>query len=183
MVQGKPIVFVVVNDDAARDSLELFIEMSGWQPMIFATVREYMLRDRVVAPSCLLLDVSLQELSGPDLPQLVAERNHTPMIFLSKPLDYEVVGSAIRDALIRSHGELGKVVQMRSLQTSYAALSRREREVMALVVSGRLNKQVGCELGISETTVKAHRGKVMRKMRAESLPDLVRMAARLQLSF
>jgi FixJ family two-component response regulator len=203
MSHGKPIVFVVDDDASVRASLELLIESTGWQPETFASGREFLARPWVLAPSCLLLDVNLPDLSGLDLQTLLADRTSMPIIFitgygdapmivramkagavefLTKPLADHVLVAAIQDALGRSYAELGKAMQMRALEDSYASLSRREQEVMALVVAGRLNKQVGGELGISEITVKAHRGHLMRKMKAGNLPDLVRMAARLQLA-
>jgi FixJ family two-component response regulator len=203
MSHGKPIVFVVDDDASVRASLELLIESAGWQPETFASGQEFLARPRVLAPSCLLLDVNLPDLSGLDLQTLVADQTSMPIIFitghgnapmivramragavefLTKPLVGHVLVAAIEDALNRSCAELSNAMQLHALRDSYASLSRREQEVMALVVAGRLNKQVGGELGISEITVKAHRGKLMRKMRAATLPDLVRMAARLQLS-
>ena len=159
---------------------------------------------RVLAPSCLVLDVGLQDLNGLDLQKRVAaDRTDMPIIFitghgdvpmtvramkagavefLTKPFADEVLLGAIRNAIERSRAAVSREVEMRVLQNSYASLTPREREVMALVVSGRLNKQVGGELGISEITVKAHRGHAMRKMKADSLADLVKMAARLRLA-
>jgi FixJ family two-component response regulator len=199
----RPIVFVVDDDDSIRNSLALFIESAGWQPETFATGREFLARHRALVPSCLLLDVHLPDLSGLDLQGLVADRTCMPIIFISgygdvpitaramkagalefltKPLDNTLLAGAIQEALDRSGAELRQIARLRALRDSYAALSPREKEVMALVVSGRLNKQVGGALGISEITVKAHRGRMMRKMSAATLPDLVRMAARLELA-
>jgi FixJ family two-component response regulator len=198
-----PIVFVVDDDVSVRESLELLIRCAGWQPETFASAQEFLSRPRVFAPNCLVLDVSLPDLNGLDVQQHVVDRTDMPIIFitgygdvpmtvramkagavefLTKPFGDEVLLSAIRHALERSHTARGHEAQMRALRDSYASLSRREREVMALVVSGLLNKQVGGELGISEITVKAHRGKMMRKMKADSLADLVTMAARLRLA-
>ena len=151
-----------------------------------------------------MLDVSLPGLNGLDLQRrLAADRTDMPIIFitgygdvpmtvqamkagavefLTKPFGDAVLLNAIRSALDRSHTALDHEAEMRALRDCYASLSRREREVMALVVTGLLNKRVGFELGISEITVKAHRGKVMRKMKADSLPDLVTMAAKLRLA-
>ena len=198
----RSIVFVVDADVAVRESLELLIDRSGWEPKTFASAREFLAQPRVPAPSCMVLDVALPGLSGLDLQKLVADRTDMPVIFLTghgdvamtvqamkagalefltKPFRDDVLVGAIREALERSRVALAREAAMRSLRASYASLSRREREVMALVVSGLLNKQVGAELGISEITVKAHRGQVMRKMQADSLPALVKMAARLDL--
>ena len=199
-----PIVFVVDDDISVRESLELMIRTAGWEPVIFASAREFLAHPRTLAPSCLVLDVSLPDLNGLDLQKRIAtDRADMPIIFitgygdvpmtvqamkagavefLTKPFSDDVLLDAIRNALERSKSAVGHELEMRTLRDDYASLSRREREVMALVVSGLLNKQVGAELGISEITVKAHRGNVMRKMKADSLPDLVNMAARLQLA-
>jgi FixJ family two-component response regulator len=196
-----PIVFVVDDDVSVRESLELLIRWAGWQPETFASAHAFLARPRTAVPSCLVLDVSLPGLNGLELQQRVAvERTDLPIIFitghgdvpmtvqamkagavefLTKPFGDEVLLRAVEQALERSQAALGREAGMRALRDRYASLSRREREVMALVVSGLLNKQVGGELGISEITVKAHRGQVMRKMNAESLPDLVTKAAKL----
>src|SRR2546428_1020923 len=198
-----PIVFVVDDDVSVRESLELLIRCAGWQAETFASAQEFLARPRVLAPSCLVLDVGLPDLNGLDLQKRVAaDRSDMPIIFitgngdvpmtaqamkagavefLTKPFGDEVMLTAIRNAIERSRAALGHEAEIRALRESYASLSRREREVMALVVSGRLNKQVGGELGISEITVKAHRGKMMRKMNAGSLAGLVKMAASLGL--
>ena len=199
---ARPTVFVVDDDVSVRQSLELLIERSGWQPKTFASAREFLAQPRIPAPTCMVLDVALRGLSGLDLQRLVADRTDMPIIFLTghgdvattvqamkagalefltKPFRPDVLVGAIREALERSGQTLAREAAMKTLRESYASLSPREREVMALVVSGLLNKQVGGELGISEITVKAHRGQVMRKMKADSLPDLVTMAARLGL--
>jgi FixJ family two-component response regulator len=197
---AKPIVFVVDDDMSVRDSLKLFIESVGWQPETFASGREFLSYRGAAAPSCLVLDVNLPDLSGLDLQTLVADRTGMPIIFISgygdvpmtvramragamecltKPLHADVLLHAIGNAIERSCAELTNATRMSALRATYAALSPREKEVMALVVSGRLNKQVGGELGISEITVKAHRGKMMKKMKAATFSELVRMADRL----
>ncbi len=203
MSDATPIVFVVDDDISVRESLELLIAHAGWQPETFASAQEFLSRPRELAPNCLVLDVSLPDLSGLDLQKLVADRIDMPIIFitghgdvptsvqamragavefLTKPFSDEVLLGAVRPALERSRAALAHETEIRALRDRQTSLTRREREVMALVVSGLLNKHVGGELGISEITVKAHRGKVMRKMKADSLADLVNMAARLGLS-
>ena len=198
------IVFVVDDDVSVRESLELLISAAGWQPETFASAQEFLSRPRAVTPSCLILDVGLPDLNGLDLQKLIAtDRMDMPIIFitgygdvpttvqamkagavefLTKPFGDDVLLSAIESAIERSQRALGQEAQMRALREDHASLSAREREVMALVVSGLMNKQVGGELGISEITVKAHRGQVMRKMKAASFADLVNMAARLGLA-
>jgi FixJ family two-component response regulator len=199
-----PIVFVVDDDVSVRESLELLIRCEGWQPETFASGQEFLDYPRVHIPNCLVLDVSLPGLTGLDLQRLVAgERTDMPIIFitgygdvpmtvqamkagavefLTKPFSDDVLLTAIRAALERSRVALGLEAEMRVLRDRYSSLSQRERQVMFLVVSGLLNKQVAGELGISEITVKAHRGKAMQKMKADSLADLVKMAARLRLA-
>ena len=202
MSDTKPTVFVVDDDISVRESLELLIDSAGWQPLTYASGHEFLARPRTPTPSCLVLDVTLPDLNGLDLQKRVAaDRFDMPIIFISgcgdvpmtvramkagavefltKPLDGNVLLSAIQHAIERSSAALGHEEAMRGLRDRHASLTPREREVMELVVSGRLNKQVGGELGISEITVKAHRGKVMRKMKADSLAALVNMAARLR---
>ena len=199
MAQTTPIVFVVDDDISVRESLEMLIRCGGWQPMIFGSAQEFLTHPRISVPSCLVLDVSLPGLNGLDLQRHVAvERHEMPIIFitgygdvpmtvramkagalefLTKPFNDDVLLTAIRTALERSRVALSREVEMEALRDCYASLTGREREVMSLVVSGLLNKQVGNELGISEITVKAHRGKVMQKMKADSIADLVKMAA------
>ncbi len=196
------LVFVVDDDISVRESLELLIKTAGWQPETFASAQEFLSRPRTTVPCCLLLDVRLPGLNGLELQQQLAERTDMPIIFitghgdvpmtvqamkagavefLTKPFRDDVLLDAIRGAIDHSRAALRLDSEMRLLRKRHESLSPREREVMALVVSGLLNKQVGAELGISEITVKAHRGQVMRKMKADSLPDLVTMAARLGL--
>src|SRR5579871_6888619 len=204
MLDLGPIVFVVDDDISVRESLELLIRCEGWQPETFASAQDFLTRPRALVPSCLVLDFSLPDLTGLELQKRIAvERTEMPIIFitghgdvpmtvqamkagavelLTKPFNDDVLLTAIRSALERSRVALSLKAEMRVLRDRYASLSQRERQVMALVVSGLLNKQVGGELGISEVTVKAHRGKVMQKMMAHSLADLVKMAGRLGLA-
>jgi FixJ family two-component response regulator len=204
MVTAKPIVFVVDDDVSVRESLELLIGTEGWRTETFSSAQEFLERPRLLVPSCLVLDVSLPGLNGLDLQERVArERADMPIIFitghsdvpmtvramkagavefLTKPFGDDVLLEAIRHALERSKIVLDQEAEMTMLRERYGKLTRREREVMALVVSGLLNKQVGGELSISEITVKAHRGQVMQKMKAGSLADLVKMAAKLRAS-
>ena len=201
MSQGTPIVFVVDDDVSVRESLELMIRQEGWQPKTFSSAQEFLAHPRALAPSCLVLDVGLPDLNGLDLQKRVAaDRTDMPIIFitgygdvpttvkamkagavefLTKPFGNEVLLGAVQHALARSRASLCHEEEIRALRNDHASLTARQREVMALVVSGLLNKQVGDRLGISEITVKAHRGKVMLKMKARSLADLVNMAARL----
>jgi FixJ family two-component response regulator len=196
-----PIVFVVDDDASIRESLELLIRCEGWQTEVFASARQFLARPRLVAPSCLVLDVALPDLDGLELQRLIGiERLDMPIIFitghgdvptsvramkagafefLTKPLDIEVLLSAIRLAIERSQTALIQEAQTRALQDCYRSLSGREREVMVLVVRGHLNKEIGSALGISEVTVKAHRGNMMRKMNATSLAELVTMVGKL----
>jgi len=202
MLHATPIVFVVDDDLSVRTSLELLIDSAGWQSETFPSAQAFLHRPRAVGPSCLLLDVSLPDLDGLELQKRVAsDRTDMPIIFISghgdvpmtvramkagavefltKPLAGDVLVGAIQQAIEQSRRALDRETAMRELRDRHASLSPRERQVMALVVSGLLNKQVGGELGISEITVKAHRGQVMRKMKATSLPDLVAMAVRLE---
>jgi FixJ family two-component response regulator len=195
-------VFVVDDDVSVRESLELLVKSAGWQPETFASADEFLSRPHPAVPCCLVLDVTLPGLNGLELQQRLADRIDMPIIFitgygdvpmsvkamkagavefLTKPFKGDVLLDAIRGAIERSRAALRQESVMRALRDCYASLTPREREVMALVVTGLLNKQVAGELGISEITVKAHRGQVMRKMKADSLPDLVTMAATLGL--
>jgi FixJ family two-component response regulator len=198
-----PVVFVVDDDVSIRESLELMISSAGWHPETFASAGEFLAHPKILTPSCLVLDVRLPDLNGLALQERVAaDRPDMPVIFitgygdvpmtvramkagavefLTKPFGGDVLLDAIGQALEHSRAALGRELNMQALRDRYGLLSRREREVMALVVAGRMNKHVADELGISEITVKAHRGRVMRKMGARSLADLVKMAGALHL--
>jgi FixJ family two-component response regulator len=201
MPQEAPLVFVVDDDVSVRESLELLIRSAGWLPEMFETAQQFLARPRPIVPNCLILDVNLPDLNGLDLQKLISvERTEMPIIFvtgygdvpmtvkamkagavefLTKPFNDEAMLTAVGLALDRSRTALVLETEMEALRGRHASLSRREREVMALVVTGLLNKQVAHELGISEITVKAHRGKVMEKMQAASFADLVNLAGRL----
>jgi FixJ family two-component response regulator len=195
---ARAIVFIVDDDVSVRESLEALIDFAGWEARAFATAKDFLATPPATGPSCLVLDVSLPDLNGLDLQQHIAnDRADMPILFitghgdipttvramkagavefLTKPFADDVLLEAIRAALMRSRATLAQAAERQSLRDRYGSLSRREREVMALVVAGRLNKQVGADLGISEITVKAHRGRVMEKMKARSFADLVRMS-------
>jgi len=199
-----PVVFIVDDDVSVRESLELLVRSENWKPETFASAQEFLNHPRMSVPSCLVLDLSLPGLNGLQLQkQLAVQHIDMPVIFitgygdvpksvqamkagalefLTKPLDNDALISAIRNALQRSRLALAQDAEMRELRARYASLTSRERQVMALVVSGLLNKQVGGELGISEITVKAHRGQVMQKMKADSLATLVKLAAKLNVA-
>jgi len=196
-----PIVFVVDDDPSVRASLESLIGGDGWYAETFATAQDFLARPPVRTPSCLVLDLSLPDLNGLELQRRVAvDRIDMPIIFitghgsvpmtvkamkagaiefLTKPFRSDVLLRSIRLAIERSHTALRHDAEVQALQDRYASLSGRERQVMMLVVRGKLNKQVGGELGISEITVKGHRGRMMQKMQAGSFANLVRLAARL----
>jgi FixJ family two-component response regulator len=199
-----PIVFVVDDDISVRESLEALIRFVGWQPETFASAEEFLTRPHPVAPCCLVLDVSLPELNGLELQKLIAtDRIDMPIIFitghgdipmtvqamkagavefLTKPIDDDALLSSIKSAVKRSAAALDDQAELQALRQRHESLTPREREVMRLVVAGMLNKQIGMKLGISEITVKAHRGKMMQKMKAESLADLVKTAVRVGLA-
>jgi FixJ family two-component response regulator len=197
-----PVVFVVDDDISVRESLELMIRLEGWRAELFSSAEDFLAHPRPRTPSCLVLDVGLPDLNGldlqeriaadrPDMPNIfITGRGDVPMTvkamkagaieFLTKPYGDAALLGAIRTALDRSQVALGRQAELQTLQDRHASLSAREREVFSLVVSGLMNKQVGAELGISEITVKAHRGRVMQKMKADSFADLVNMAASLR---
>ena len=203
MSDATPLVFVIDDDVSVRESLELLIRHAGWEPETFASAQEFLSHPRALIPSCLVLDITLPGLNGLELQELVAaDRTDMPIIFitghgdvpttvramkagaiefLTKPFNDDVLLGAIQSAIERSDAALRAGAEIEALQVRYASLSRREREVMGLVVRGLLNKQVGFELGISEITVKAHRGRVMRKMSVRSLAELVNCATKLEL--
>lgn len=201
-LDSAPIVFVITDDISEQESLKSLIARQGWQFEACESAREFLCGPRPLVPSCLILARSLRDLNGLEEQKRIArERAEVPIIvisghedipttveamkagavdFLVRPFGHEILLAGIRETFERSRLALQREMESGRLRNCYASLSVRERQVMALVVSGRLNKQVGAELGISEITVKAHRGHLMRKMKASSLPDLVRMAAKLR---
>jgi FixJ family two-component response regulator len=200
---SKPVVFVVDDDVSVRESLESLLADAGWHPQVFACAQEFLAHPGRPVPGCLVLDVNLPDLDGLELQRRIADRADLPIIFitghgdipmtvramkagaiefLTKPFQPKMLLSAIEGAIERSRVSLDRRADMRALRGRYQALSVRERQVMALVVLGQLNKQVAAELRISEITVKAHRGRMMRKMQAGCLPELVNMASRLGLA-
>ena len=202
MSRAPPTVFVVDDDISVREALEALIRSEGWATETFDSAEAFLERPRAIAPSCLVLDVTLPRLNGLDLQKRLADRPEMPIIFitghgdvpmtvkamkagavefLTKPFSDEVLLSALRQALERSHSLIKQEEELELLRQRHASLSRREREVMSLVALGRLNKQIGFTLGISEITVKAHRGRVMRKMHALTIVELINMATKLRL--
>src|SRR6202789_888076 len=204
MSQATPVVFVVDDDFSVREALDSLIRQAGWRPELFASAQDFLAHPRVLVPSCLVLDVTLPGLNGLELQSLIADdRRDMPIIFitghadvpmsvkamkagavefLTKPVPEDVLIGAIEGAIARSRVALDREAELQSLRRRYSRLTPREREVMAMVVRGLLNKQVAGELGMVEMTVKAHRGQVMRKMNAASFADLVNMAAKLGLA-
>ena len=202
VARDTPIVFVVDDDVSVRESLESMIRVAGWQPRTFASAGQFLACPRVLSPSCLILDVTLPDFDGLELQDLIANRTEMPIIFitghadvpmtvramkagaiefLTKPFRDEALLGAISAAIERSRVAVDAERGLQGLRARYALLSNREQQVMSLVIRGTLNKLIGAELGISEITVKAHRGSMMRKMKAQSLAELVTMASRLSL--
>lgn len=203
-VPATSIVYIIDDQDSIRESLSELAGAAGWCPVTFSSAAEFLSYPRPAVPSCLILDMALPDLDGLELQRrITTKRSHIPIIFLAgdadistavramkggavdflmKPFDVQVMQREIGEALRRSESALRRENELSVLRADYGLLTHREREVMQLVVSGMLNKQVGGELGISEITVKAHRGNVMRKMKAESFAALVNMSARLRVS-
>jgi len=185
MLQATPTVFVVDDDISIRESLESLIRSTGCESETFASAQEFLARPRITTPSCLLLDISMPIIfitGHGDVPMTVRAMKAGAIEFLLKPFNDEALLRAVQYAIERSANVLRRESEIEILRNCYATLTPREREVLARVVSGLSNKQVGGELGISEITVKAHRGRVMQKMRADSLPNLVKIATRLRLT-
>ena len=199
-ITTNPTVFIVDDDESVRESLESLIVQAGWRAKLFDSAGAFLAHQREAVPSCLVLDVGLPDLnglelqkrlaSGPDLPVIIITgRGDIPMTvkamkagaveFLTKPFRSKILLDAIQSALKRSRDSLAEEQDLRGLHTRYDTLSAREKQVMALVVRGHLNKQIAFELALSEITVKVHRGRLMRKLAADSLAELVTMAARL----
>ena len=202
MAHPKPIVFIVDDDVSVRSSLQMLIWSAGWQAEAFGSAEGFLAHPQVPTPSCLVLDVTLPDINGLELQKRVAsERGNMPIVFITgygdvpmtvqamkagavdfftKPVHAEAILAAIAAAIQRSRAALELEAEIRVLRDRYTSLSCRERQVMNLVVTGMLNKQVAGELDISEITVKAHRGHAMLKMKARSLADMVLMSARLR---
>jgi FixJ family two-component response regulator len=197
-----PTVFVVDDDVSVRESLELLIRSAGWRPELFSSARAFLAHAQEDVPRCVILDITLPDLNGLEIQQHIAgEQPYMPIIFitghgdvptsvramkagafefLTKPFVDDVLLDAIRNAVRRSQRALREKAALQSVRDNYASLTPREREVMHRVIDGFLNKQIADELGISVITVKAHRGRVMRKMAADSVAELVNIAARLR---
>jgi FixJ family two-component response regulator len=202
-VRDAQIVYIVDDDVSMREAIAAFVDDAGWQPIAFASARDFLAYPRAQAPSCLILDVMLPDLNGLQLQQEIAsDQPSIPIIFITgygdvptsvramkagavefliKPFDDSDLLDAVRGALERSAATIGERFKKEMLRSRYVSLTEREREVMQLVVRGMMNKQIAAELSISIVTVKAHRGQVMRKMNAKSLAELVDFAAELQL--
>src|ERR1700681_2870182 len=202
MTDPDPIVFVVDDDASVRDAVKKLIASVGLRVETFESSREFLSRKRPEAPGCLVLDVRLPDLGGLEFQRALAEANiYIPIIFitghadvpmtvramkagavefLTKPFRGQELLGAIQEAIAKDRVAWSERAQMKELRASYDSLTVREKEVLRLVVSGLLNKQIGAELGTSELTVKTHRGHVMEKMGAQSLADLVRMFERLK---
>jgi len=199
---ARPIVFIVDDDVSVRESLEALIRRAGWQPVTFTSAQEYLAYPHVFAPSCLILDVGLPDISGLDLQQQIADTRHPPIIFLTgygdirasvramkagaldfltKPFRSEDLLRLVRAALELDFERRNRQIELDELERRCRSLTPREREVLPLVVGGLLNKQAAAHLGISEITLQIHRTNVMRKMQAPSLADLVRMADSLEI--
>jgi FixJ family two-component response regulator len=198
---AKPVVSVVDDDISVRESLELLIRDQGWEPMLFESAQDFMSRKHPCGPGCVVLDVNLPDLNGLDLLQQISGPNSTsPVIFitgygdvpmsvramkagaaefLTKPFDRDSIVRAIQSALERSQAMLARDRERKALDERLASLSKRERQVMALAVTGLMNKQIAAKLDISEITVKAHRGRAMHKMQALTFVGLINMAAEL----
>jgi FixJ family two-component response regulator len=197
---SRPTVFVVDDDVSVREFLQPLMALEGWRVEVFASAQDFLSHPRMTAPNCLVLDMAIPDTNGLEVQRLVADRLEMPVIFIAgyadvpiivramkagaveflmKPISPSAILAAVRQALARSEAVLDRSADIMSLRRRYALLSGREREVVHLVVSGWLNKQVGVRLGISEVTVKAHRAKVMRKMQADSLAELVNMFMKL----
>jgi FixJ family two-component response regulator len=200
--EPRPVVYVVDDDVSLRESLQAIVAESGFHPEVFASAQEFLRHSRQPLPGCLILDVSLPDLNGLEVQRLMGtDQTALPIVFitghgdipmsvqamkagatefLTKPFSPQALLAAVVSAIERSRASLLEQRILQSLKDRQETLSRRERDVMALVTRGQLNKQVAATLGISEITVKAHRGKVMRKMKARTLADLLTMAARLR---
>jgi FixJ family two-component response regulator len=191
-------VFIVDQDSESRDSTETLIRSAGWHPRTADSAEEFLALPRCTSAACLLVELDLPGMGGLDLQRRILDRTELPVIFmsshagvssivqamkagaiefLSKPCTDDEILRAIQSAVEHSHAALLQLTHLKIHAARYESLSRRERQVMGLVVAGRLNKQIGGDLGISEITVKAHRGSMMRKMQASGLADLVRMSS------